>query len=598
MRSRLAIVAKASTAEGDRIFRLDIFTRLATREWPWMVRLAGGALASLVALALHTLMDRAWPGSARFALVFPTILLSCLVLGRLGGVSTLLTGLAGIWLMIMPSRGDISAMRAAEVASLLTYTASGVLVVVVTEGYRAISRQLVAEREAAAARGAAEDARFADIFRSAPGLVAIYRGQDLIVEFASRGLVDYLDRGPIIGRSFREVAPETAPLALDLMMRVLEDGVAFEGKQIPSPMRRRSDGVLEDRYFDLLFRRIEPSPTGQPRLLVQSVDVTEEVLKRQESERAQEQLKAVLEEMPVGVALLSPDTHVLELYNRAAIDILGHESLGGLPRDYAAYGAIHADGRPYTPEEYPAARALLNGEVILKEAMIYRRPDGEHIQLSVDCKRVADLTGRPLVVCTFTDVTALHRALAGKTLLVNELNHRVKNTLATVQSLAAQSFAGDAPVDVARDAFEGRLHALSQAHNVLTDADWRAAGMSQLVSRAIAPFGPEHFRVTGLDLDLPPHKALAVAMALHELATNAVKYGALSVERGRVDISWEKHGDGQRLTWRESGGPPVATPAKTGFGIRLLRRSLAHEVGGDIRINFAPEGVICVIDGL
>ncbi|NGM49304.1 PAS domain-containing protein [Caulobacter sp. 602-2] len=557
----------------------------------------GGGLAALAALALHALMDRAWPGSARFALIFPTILLSCLVLGRLGGASALFTGLMGIWLLIMPSRGDLSAMKVAEAVSLLTYLASGALVIVVTEGYRAISRQLLQERDAAAARKAAEDARFADLFRNAPGLVGIYRGQNLVVEFASRSLLACLDRGEMIGRSFQDMAPETDPAVLALMRRVLEDGVTFEGKQVSSPLQR-AGGVLEERYFDLLFRRIEPSPTGEARLLVQAVDVTEEVLRRQESERANQQIKAVLEEMPVGVALLSPQTHEVVLYNRAAVEILGHESLGGLPSDYGAYGAIHADGRPYEPQEYPAARALQNGEVIVREAMLYLRPDGERVRLTVDCKRVADVTGRPLVVCTFTDVTALHRALDGKTLLINELNHRVKNTLATVQSLASRAFSQDLPPAAAREAFEGRLHALSQAHNVLTSADWRAASLLALIEGAIAPFGSERFTIRGKDVDLRPEKALAIAMALHELATNAVKYGALSAEAGSIDIHCDDHAGARRLTWREHGGPPVVAPATTGFGARLLRRALAQEVGGEIRLEFAREGVVCRIEGL
>ncbi|PLR27932.1 hypothetical protein SGCZBJ_06165 [Caulobacter zeae] len=542
-------------------------------------------------------MDRAWPGSARFALVFPTILISCLVFGRLGGTSTLLTGLMGIWLLILPSHGDLSTMKAAEAVSLLTYLASGCLVIVVTEGYRAISRQLLEERDAAALHKAAEDARFAELFRNAPGLVAIYRGRELIIEFASRSLVAYLGRGALVGRAFEEAAPETAPSVLALMRRVLDDGETFEGRQVSSPLRR-PDGTTEERYFDLLFRRIEPGPAGEPRLLVQSVDVTEEVVRRQESERAREQIKAVLEEMPVGVALLSPETHEVMLYNRAAVEILGHGSLGGLPEDYGAYGAIHPDGRAYEPHEYPAARALQNGEVIVREAMTYLRPDGEQVQLTVDCKRVADVTGRPLVVCTFTDVTALQKALDGKTLLINELNHRVKNTLATVQSLARQAFSHDRPAASAHEAFEGRLHALSRAHNVLTNADWRAASLRRLIEGAIAPFGPERFTVRGGDAHLRPEKALAVAMALHELATNAVKYGALSSDVGHVDIDCTQSDAATRLTWRERGGPTVAPPATTGFGARLLRRALAREVGGQIRLDFAPEGVVCIIDGL
>jgi two-component sensor histidine kinase len=191
-----------------------------------------------------------------------------------------------------------------------------------------------------------------------------------------------------------------------------------------------------------------------------------------------------------------------------------------------------------------------------------------------------------------------------KQLLINELNHRVKNTLAIVQSLSAQTLRGDRPTAAARADFESRLMALASAHVLMTEAQWRSVGIRELVERTVEPFaqgaGAPRFRLDGRDAALPPKSAVAFALAVHELCTNAAKYGALSADQGRVDIGWridpDARGPRLRLAWRESGGPPVAPPAARGFGARLLERGLAAELNGDVRLHFTPEGLACEMD--
>ena len=201
------------------------------------------------------------------------------------------------------------------------------------------------------------------------------------------------------------------------------------------------------------------------------------------------------------------------------------------------------------------------------------------------------------------DITEMKKAEEHQQLLINELNHRVKNTLATVQSIASQSLRNTASTGEAREAIEGRLFALSRAHDVLTRENWGGAFLREVVLEAIAPFqgaGNERFEIDGPDVRLSPRIALAIAMALQELGTNAVKYGALCNETGRVAIAWSMtwQADGMRLrvVWKEAGGPPVAEPSRRGFGTRLIERSLAQELDGDVTIAFAPGGVVCTID--
>jgi two-component sensor histidine kinase len=190
------------------------------------------------------------------------------------------------------------------------------------------------------------------------------------------------------------------------------------------------------------------------------------------------------------------------------------------------------------------------------------------------------------------------RAEQHQLLLINELNHRVKNTLASVQGIAFQTLRGEVSLTEARARFEARLMALSGAHNLLTEENWGGASLERVVRDSIEHLGGEssRFDVEGEPLRLAPRAALALAMALHELGTNAAKYGALSVESGRVSIGWTQDEDRLRLLWQESGGPPVERPSRRGFGSRLIERGLAADLGGTAALRFDPEGLRCDIE--
>jgi PAS domain S-box-containing protein len=220
-----------------------------------------------------------------------------------------------------------------------------------------------------------------------------------------------------------------------------------------------------------------------------------------------------------------------------------------------------------------------------------------------------DAGGRPRrVIGIHQEVTERKRAEEHLRLLVHELNHRVKNTLATVQSIAMQSLRGmkGSTAEAAKAAFEARLIALARVHDVLTRESWEGAELAEVVKDALAPLGGPggpsdvsegrpRFSAAGPAVRLPPRIALSIAMALHELATNAVKYGALSVPTGRVALSWSVAEGRLSLYWRESAGPPVVPPTRTGFGSRLIERSLARELDGTVSLGFPPEGVTCTI---
>lgn len=191
------------------------------------------------------------------------------------------------------------------------------------------------------------------------------------------------------------------------------------------------------------------------------------------------------------------------------------------------------------------------------------------------------------------------RADAQRELLVAELNHRVKNTLAIVQSIAYQTFKGAEVPAATRAAFEGRLVALSAAHAQLTHASWGSTSLGQLATDALQAAGaPEgRLQIRGEEILLPPRHAVAMVLALHELYTNAIKYGALSNDAGRVSLEWERTGGPRlRLRWSEHDGPPVVPPERRGFGTRLVERSLSQDLDADVSLDFRPSGLVCTID--
>lgn len=180
--------------------------------------------------------------------------------------------------------------------------------------------------------------------------------------------------------------------------------------------------------------------------------------------------------------------------------------------------------------------------------------------------------------------------------LVAELNHRVKNTLAIVQGIARQTFSVGRGL-TAVESFERRLEALATAHDLLTERDWQVATIEDVVERALRPFYSEAaFTIGGPSFSVLPKTAVSLSLGLHELATNAAKYGALSVSEGHIKVQWSVGSDGSfKLKWSEHGGPPVKMPERRGFGTRMIERGLATELGGSVSITFGEQGLVCDI---
>jgi len=193
------------------------------------------------------------------------------------------------------------------------------------------------------------------------------------------------------------------------------------------------------------------------------------------------------------------------------------------------------------------------------------------------------------------DLTDRKQAEELQQLLLNELNHRVKNIFATVQAIAAETLRGARDLPSAGEALHRRFRSMAQAHDLLTSRSWTGANLADVITRALDPFNPAQVTMSGSSIEVPPQHALTLSVALHELATNATKYGALSCPEGRVNVRWRVEDGMLHLNWEESGGPPVVPPTRKGFGGQLLEQLVGHELGGDTKLRHDVSGVRCSI---
>tara|TARA_R110000822_G_scaffold230728_2_gene362854 strand:+ start:254 stop:1297 length:1044 start_codon:yes stop_codon:yes gene_type:complete len=203
------------------------------------------------------------------------------------------------------------------------------------------------------------------------------------------------------------------------------------------------------------------------------------------------------------------------------------------------------------------------------------------------------------------DITEKHRSELENRVLIRELGHRVKNSLATMQAITRMSLIDTKSIAEAREDLLARMHAMSEVQNLLVDRSWRGSRIDAILVNALVPFGYVQDGPCRIHLDGPPaavsaKQAQALSMALHELATNAAKYGALSNDDGTVHVTWtlsDKESGHLALTWREAGGPTVLEPTRKGFGTTMLTRILAQEIKGEIAMDYRTDGLVCTMEG-
>jgi two-component system CheB/CheR fusion protein len=309
----------------------------------------------------------------------------------------------------------------------------------------------------------------------------------------------------------------------------------------------------------------------------------------------------LLETLPVGVYICDADGYLVQ-YNRRAAELWGLSP--DIDKREARYCGAH---RAFTPTgelisgaNAPMTELLAGGRPIRDREVIVERPDGSRIAVLANLDPLFEQDGRLVGgVSCFQDISERKGAEEQKTMLVRELAHRVNNIFAVVLAITQQSLRTASSAQAFAETFTARLQSLARAHSLLLARDWTGADLEELAREQIAPFKPraeELLRIEGPKVMLQPGQVIALGAVLHELATNAYKYGALSAPNGCVALGWvltRKDGvDHVELTWRERGGPRVKRPSKQGLGSRIIQRGLPNAT---IAWRFAPEGVSCEI---
>jgi PAS domain S-box-containing protein len=386
------------------------------------------------------------------------------------------------------------------------------------------------------------------------------------------------------------------------LAEVLDIGRAIRDEQVTV---QRADGKQI-----VVSLNIDPLIDGQGRMIgvincfqdvterkrmMDALDKSQHDLRQQE-----ERWNATYEHAAIGIVEIDAEGRFLRV-NEAICGIVGgsREELLG----WKLFGRTHPEDRDLDEELYRRQVAGDIGFYSIEKRFV--RKDGRVIWMGVRSSTVRDATGHFLYgVRVVQDVTERKEAEERQKLLVDELNHRVKNTLATVQSLATQTARGTASPDAFRKAFEGRLIALSQAHDQLTRRHWKSADLRDIIEAVTTPHlagTQDRIAIEGDALTVTPRVALTLAMALHELTTNAAKYGALSVPAGLIDVRWHIEGrDTQpallRIEWIERNGPPVAVPTRQGFGSRFIEGSVASELQGTATLDYDAAGFRCTMN--
>lgn len=304
--------------------------------------------------------------------------------------------------------------------------------------------------------------------------------------------------------------------------------------------------------------------------------------------------------MPMIFADATVDGHPIIFANESFLDLTGYDEREVLGQRFDFL--VTRDTEPETLERLAAEfHNASHGNL----EICCNRKDGSVFWAGLFISPVSNAGGEVVQhFASFVNLTAHKEEESESRMLIDELNHRVKNTLSTVQSIVYQALKTATDPAIIRESIESRVFALSRSHDLLSRENWKSAGLLDIVKEALEPFGvtdgrAERFVISGNNYRFAPKAVLALSIAFNELATNAVKYGAFSNASGRILISWvvQTAPDGNRLTlrWQEKDGPPVTPPYRKGFGSRVIERGLVHELDGAVDLDYRPDGVVCTI---
>jgi two-component sensor histidine kinase len=305
--------------------------------------------------------------------------------------------------------------------------------------------------------------------------------------------------------------------------------------------------------------------------------------------------EAMLEIIPVGVVLADVNGRII-LGNSVVEAMVRHPVLNSEgPDDYGEWISFHKDGRRVESAEYPLAKVIGEGAEYSEIDVNYQRGDDTKFWMRIIGKPVLGSQGERIgAAVALVDVDREHQLAEQQKILIGELNHRVKNAFSVVKSIVSMSLRKERLPHGLRETIEQRLDAYAKAHAKLVGSEWDQADLVQIIKDTAVNIGGERITFDGPQANLPSREALALSMAFYELSTNAVKYGALSVENGAVAVTWGlKARDGKQvltINWNERNGPAVVAPKEEGFGTFIIDTALAMETGGEVSMSYDVSG--------
>jgi PAS domain S-box-containing protein len=311
----------------------------------------------------------------------------------------------------------------------------------------------------------------------------------------------------------------------------------------------------------------------------------------------EQRMRDLLEALPAAIYTTDAKGRI-NFFNRAAVEMAGRTPQPG-DEWCVTWKLYWPDGSPLPHNECPMAVALRENRPVRGAEAVAERPDGRRVPFIPFPTPLRDADGNLVgAINMLVDISERKNAENAQKALIDELNHRVKNTLTTVQSLANQTARHAADLQEFLPTFTGRLLALARGHDLLTKRNWQDTPFEKLVHDIVAPMSGGRVLTSGPHVELDARMALSITMVLNELLTNAAKYGALSVPNGSVSLTW-RISAGERsqavldCEWHERGGPPVTPPKRRGFGTRLMERCVEHDLAGEFDLVFEPEGTRC-----
>jgi PAS domain S-box-containing protein len=572
----------------------DLRARAPRPLWKlWLWRAWTGCWTAGVALAIRAAIGVDNPGVVPFPVVFTAIVAATLIAGWEAGIVALLVGGSAAWVLFVRPYVNLQAIGVGSTAGIALTTLCAIAIVVLAERHRRIARDLrTFDRKAALERERMLGQQLS-LLENTGSFMCILEGPELRCVYANRACRQLLG-DDVIGKPVREIRPDAPPEAIETLERVKRRG---QGEVVRG--RRAVFGADEVRYLDFVFEPVRNEAGEVTGVFMAGHDVTDISRGRAALEETATRLRLATEAGGVGIWEWRLDTGEM-IYSAEARAISGFA-----PDEEVTYDKVVAVTHP---EDFPrtSAQARRATDPAIRQDAQYEyrivRPGGEIRWVTANGHAVFETRGGDAVatryIGTLIDITERKLAEERLQLLNREIDHRANNLLTVVQGTVQLSRADSAAA--LKETILGRLQALARAHQLLSDTRWSGADLRRLVEEEMLAFSlgevADRVNIRGPVLELAPAAAQAVAMAMHELATNAAKHGALSRPDGRVSIEWRRKGSRLVIRWSESGGPPVAKPTRTGFGARLLARAFEGQFEGSTRLNWRTEGLMCEME--